>query len=66
MKKKLYDRKDNVDAYIAGRIPKLTAENSTAIRNTIEMLGSGASAENSRPETIAAATAAVDHTIAIH
>ena len=51
---------------MAGRIPKLTAENSTAIKNTIEMFGSGASAENSRPETIAAATAAVDHTNAIH
>ena len=47
---------------MAGHMPKLTAENSTAIRKTIEMFGSGASAENARPATTVVATAAVDHT----
>jgi hypothetical protein len=42
-------------------MPKLTAENSTAMRKTIEMLGSGAKAENTRPASTVAATAAVDH-----
>jgi len=43
-------------------MPKLTAENSTAIRNTIEILGRVAKAEINSEAASAVATAAVDQT----
>src|SRR3954468_3646930 len=45
-------------------MPKLTAEKRTASRKTMEMFGSGTIARNSRPATVAIATATVDATIA--